>query len=169
MKNDKDVKIIKILFTITLMLFVFTIAFCIWYVFNSPKITNTNIQYVGQGKTGASAYEIAKINGFKGTEIDWVSSLKGKDGETKVVHENTTKVVELPSKPVKNGKDGKSAYELWIDSGNSGNISDFLLSLTPVVEPSVTQLRIKNGILETKTTLDRFWLKVPVCGEDVSC
>lgn len=32
------------------------------------------------GKDGKSAYEIAKDNGFIGTEAEWLASLKGKDG-----------------------------------------------------------------------------------------
>lgn len=32
------------------------------------------------GKNGLSAYEIAKQNGFSGTEQEWLDSLKGKDG-----------------------------------------------------------------------------------------
>lgn len=32
------------------------------------------------GKDGKSAYEIAKDNGYTGSEIDWLASLKGKDG-----------------------------------------------------------------------------------------
>lgn len=34
------------------------------------------------GKDGASAYEIALANGFKGTEEEWLESLQGKDGDT---------------------------------------------------------------------------------------
>ena len=33
------------------------------------------------GKDGYSAYEIALINGFVGTEAEWLASLKGNDGE----------------------------------------------------------------------------------------
>lgn len=33
------------------------------------------------GKDGASAYEIAKAHGFAGSVIDWLSSLRGKDGD----------------------------------------------------------------------------------------
>ncbi len=36
------------------------------------------------GNDGKSAYQIAKDNGFEGTEEDWVSSLKGKDGVTTI-------------------------------------------------------------------------------------
>lgn len=34
-----------------------------------------------QGEPGASAYDIAVKNGFKGNEQQWLASLKGKDGK----------------------------------------------------------------------------------------
>lgn len=34
-----------------------------------------------QGATGKSAYEIAVANGFEGTELEWLASLKGEDGK----------------------------------------------------------------------------------------
>ena len=34
----------------------------------------------GAGQDGASAYEIAVQNGFKGTEVEWLESLKGEQG-----------------------------------------------------------------------------------------
>lgn len=33
------------------------------------------------GKDGLSAYEIAVVNGFEGSESEWLASLKGNDGE----------------------------------------------------------------------------------------
>lgn len=38
----------------------------------------------GNAKNGKSAYEIAVDNGFKGTETEWLESLKGADGYTPV-------------------------------------------------------------------------------------
>ncbi len=35
-----------------------------------------------QGNTGASAYDVAKANGFEGTEAEWLASLKGEKGDT---------------------------------------------------------------------------------------
>ena len=35
----------------------------------------------GSGENGLSAYEIAKKNGFGGTETEWLASLKGPSGE----------------------------------------------------------------------------------------
>ncbi|MBR1943740.1 hypothetical protein IJ843_08410, partial [bacterium] len=48
--------------------------------------TNGKSQYLGElpkgldGANGKSAYEVAKENGFKGTEKEWLKSLEGKDG-----------------------------------------------------------------------------------------
>lgn len=36
------------------------------------------------GKDGLSAYEIAKANGFEGTEAEWLASLEGEDGYTPI-------------------------------------------------------------------------------------
>ncbi len=38
-----------------------------------------NLVGTGSGTNGASAYDIAVINGFIGTEIEWLASLKGQD------------------------------------------------------------------------------------------
>ena len=35
----------------------------------------------GPGQNGLSAYEVAVENGFEGTEVEWLESLKGDDGE----------------------------------------------------------------------------------------
>lgn len=44
----------------------------------------TNIQLT-PGKNGLSAYELAKKDGFRGTEIEWLASLKGKDANPTLV------------------------------------------------------------------------------------
>ena len=61
-----------------------------------------------KGDPGKSAYEIAKENGFEGSEEKWLESLKGQDGES---------------------IEGKSAYEIWLEQGNTGTEEDFLNSL----------------------------------------
>lgn len=40
------------------------------------------------GADGKSAYQIAVENGFTGTEAEWIESLKGKDGKTPYVGDN---------------------------------------------------------------------------------
>ncbi len=44
-----------------------------------PSRGETGSQGV-KGDTGASAYEVAKANGFEGTEAEWLASLKGQNG-----------------------------------------------------------------------------------------
>lgn len=62
-----------------------------------------------QGPQGKSAYEVAVDNGFKGTEQQWLGSLKGEKGET--------------------GNDGKSSYQLAIANGYEGTEKQWLASL----------------------------------------
>lgn len=80
----------------------------------SKKYTEQTIIGEGaiKGKDGAdgkSAYEVAKANGFEGTETEWLESLKGKTGNK--------------------GDKGLSSYEVWLSEGNVGTEDDFLLSL----------------------------------------
>ena len=62
------------------------------------------------GAPGKSAYELAKINGFDGTEQEWLDSLVGEEG--------------------------KSAYETAKDNGFEGTEEEWLQSLT--MEKTVT-------------------------------
>ncbi len=69
-----------------------------------------------KGQDGKSAYEIAKENGFEGTEKEWLESLKGADGK---------------GQDGQDGKDGKS----WLTgsvapTADDGNDGDFYLSLS---------------------------------------
>lgn len=41
-----------------------------------------------KGDEGKSAYEVAKANGFSGTEIEWLESLRGQAGKTPYIGEN---------------------------------------------------------------------------------
>lgn len=50
---------------------------------------------------------------------------KGKDSEEVTLHE--ADLLEMMSNA--KGKDGKSAYDLWIEAGNEGSVDDFLRSL----------------------------------------
>jgi len=61
------------------------------------------------GATGKSAYDIAKENGFTGTEAEWLASLKGDDGT--------------------NGTNGKSAYDIAKENGFTGTEAEWLESL----------------------------------------
>ena len=58
---------------------------------------------------GKSAYEAAVYNGYVGTEVQWLASLKGATGPT--------------------GSTGKSAYQIAVDNGFTGTVEEWLTSL----------------------------------------
>lgn len=59
-----------------------------------------------KGDPGLSAYEIACLHGFRGTETEWLASLQGQTGA-----------------------DGKSAYDIALDEGYVGTVEEWMLSL----------------------------------------
>lgn len=64
------------------------------------------------GTRGYSAYEVAVLNGYEGTEEEWLASLKGDNGDP--------------------GPQGKSAYEVAVDNGFIGTEQEWTNSfLTP--------------------------------------
>ncbi len=65
-----------------------------------------------KGKDGQSAYQIAVQNGYKGSESDWLASLKGDNGTSGT-----------------NGTNGKSAYQIAVDNGFTGTEAEWLQSL----------------------------------------
>ncbi|MDA3852715.1 MAG: hypothetical protein PF444_00500 [Bacteroidales bacterium] len=70
------------------------------------------------GSDGKSAYELALLGGFVGTEAEWLLFLKGADGVT-------------PEKGVDydDGSDGKSAFELAVLGGFVGTEAEWLVYL----------------------------------------
>lgn len=112
-----------------------------------------------QATPGKSAYQVWLDAGNKGTEQDFLKSLRGEKGD-----DGATGNTGADGKPGmsayqlavnagfrgtesewleslkngprgeqgpsgKNGQDGKSAYQIWLDSGNKGTETDFLNSL----------------------------------------
>ncbi|HJD73417.1 MAG TPA: collagen-like protein, partial [Enterobacter roggenkampii] len=112
-----------------------------------------------QAKPGKSAYQTWIDQGNKGTEQDFLNSLKGEKGETGATGETGSDgkpglsayqlavnagfrgtesewLESLKGGPRgeqgeagKNGQDGKSSYQIWLDAGNKGTETDFLNSL----------------------------------------
>lgn len=52
------------------------------------EIVSQAVSQIPSGENGLSAYEIAVIYGFDGTEAEWLDSLKGKPGITPTIGEN---------------------------------------------------------------------------------
>ncbi|MDW5289143.1 hypothetical protein [Formosa sp. PL04] len=99
--------------------------------------TDTGIVAEGQnGTDGESAYAIAIDGGFTGTETEWLASLNGTDGsngETPTIGTNGNWFIGSTDTGVvaegSNGTNGESAYQEWLDAGNTGSEQDFLDSL----------------------------------------
>lgn len=79
------------------------------------------ISQIPAGENGLSAYEIAVMCGFPGTESEWVESLKGADGVIPEIGENENwyingedtgiKARGIDGKDGKNGADGKNGID----------------------------------------------------------
>lgn len=86
-----------------------------------------------QGERGLSAFEVAMINGFQGTESEWLSSLKGEEGKQGPKGERgevgAAGASGTPGTDGIDGKDGLSAYDIAVTQGFTGSISDWIQSL----------------------------------------
>lgn len=79
------------------------------------------------GINGKSAYEIAVEKGYQGTEEEWLASLigpAGKDGANGQDGANGKDGING-----KDGTNGKSAYELAVENGFKGSLTEWLDSL----------------------------------------
>lgn len=96
----------------------------------------------GTGEDGKSAYEIAVLNGFVGTEAQWLNSLHGADGAPGPAGPQGIQGEPGPAGPAgANGIDGTigapgpqgvagpSAYQIAVSNGFVGNEQDWLNSL----------------------------------------
>jgi hypothetical protein len=81
------------------------------------------------GPDGLSAYQVAQKLGFKGTEAEWLESLKGING--------------APGNDGQDGKDGLSAYALAVQGGYSGTLTSWLESLKGEAGESAYQIAVR--------------------------
>lgn len=79
------------------------------------------------GSDGKSAYQLAVDAGFSGTLAEWLTSLNGTDGADGA--DGSDGVNGRHGVDGSNGIDGKSAYDLAVDVGYSGTLSEWLQSL----------------------------------------
>ncbi|MFD2116347.1 collagen-like protein [Paenibacillus yanchengensis] len=85
---------------------------------------NLKVSFAGgggmQGPAGASAYEIAVENGYRGTEMEWLTSLKGEKGEQ-----------GTPGTAGTNGTNGAKG-----DKGDQGPPGSYdLTAVLPIADP----------------------------------
>ncbi len=100
------------------------------FQYTKDGITWKDIVGSGGGTGGKSAYEIAVDNGFVGTEIDWLLSLKGAPGTM--------------------GTDGKSAYEIAVDHGYAGTEEQWLVYIKGIDGKSAYESAVSKGYAGTE-------------------
>lgn len=97
-------------------------------ILNSQGRNPVSIVTLGDpGKDGASAYDIAVKNGYKGSEQDWLATFRGQDGQ-----------------------DGLSAYQVAVQNGYNGTVGDWLLSLVGPKGSSAYRIAVDNGYTGNK-------------------
>ena len=109
------------------------------------------------GENGLSAYELAVKGGYTGTEEEWLSSLKGRngiDGKTVElrVYNNELQYRWLDSVGhdvsmwthlfLLTDLNGKSAYEIAAENGYTGTEEEWLQSITPDLSPYITRVEV---------------------------
>ena len=96
-----------------------------------------------KGDLGSSAYQVWLDNGNVGTETDFLNDLVGPQGpagpagfpgSAGVNGVNGIDGAQGPQGP--NGDPGLSAYEIWLNEGNSGTEQDFLDSIAQSALPT---------------------------------
>ena len=100
----------------------------------TPDLYTQLLQKISEkGKDGKSAYQIAIENGFVGTEIEWLESLKGSDGRDRVDGKDGADGQPgkdgIDGEPGVDGTDGKSAYIIAVEHGFTGTETEWLASL----------------------------------------
>ena len=114
---------------------------------NETLITLDNLrqfkELLGEGTNGKSAYEVAVDNGFKGTETEWLETLRGAAGAK--------------------GDEGLSAYESAKLGGYKGTMSEFyaLLSTLDNITVDVPECIYKGSDEPTDEDV-QYWLDTSV-------
>ena len=82
----------------------------------------------GAGSAGKSAYEIAVDNGFEGTEVEWLASLKGEQGPQGGT--GPQGVQGPPGADGTDGQDGKGITNITYDN----ETSEFVFTMSDSTE-----------------------------------
>ncbi len=106
------------------------------------------ISQIPAGENGLSAYEIAVIYGFAGTECEWLESLKGADGVIPEIGENGNWYINGVDTGIRaegiDGKDGTDGFSPMITE-NAGN-SDATYRLDIITKDgTITTPNLKGG------------------------
>ena len=105
-----------------------------------------------KGDNGKSAYEVAKANGFTGTEAEWLASLKGADGKS---------AYEVAKANGFTGTEKEWLASLKGEKGDKGEPGDYFVPCTDKSSEDYGHWIKVNGSDPTKRqTLEEMWLPV---------
>lgn len=104
------------------------------------------------GPQGKSAYQVALDNGFEGTVAEWLASLVGAQGKSayQVAVDNGFVGTEAEWLESLIGEDGRSAYQVAVDNGFDGTVAEWLASLIGPQGKSAYQIAVENGFEGTE-------------------
>jgi hypothetical protein len=94
-----------------------------------------------KGDTGYSAYDIALLNGFVGTEEQWLADLQGEQGI-----QGIQGVPGIQGNPGPSGIDGESAYETAVNNGYTGTEAEWLNSLKATLPAGAVTGDVLTGV-----------------------
>lgn len=128
------------------------------------------------GTNGKSAYEVAQDDGFVGTQTQWLATLHGKNLQIsgskanlaaiqaivtpanqeawvtldtgRLYIYNGTEWVDAGRFRGTDGKDGDSAYQIWLDEGNTGDKAAFLLAIRGTNGTNGRNVVIKGAVAD---------------------
>ena len=104
------------------------------------------------GKDGLSAYEVALENGFKGSEEEWLESLRGPAGETGETGEPG--YTPVYGKDYFDGKEGKRGLCIFCSKRDRLELDDFLVE-TDLVIPTGYTVAVGDLVLMPKGDVER--------------
>lgn len=130
------------------------------------KNAETNAVVVEQKKAETVPLDPEQIKSIIKEEVKKIPKpVNGKDGISPE---------PLPALPALNGANGKSAYELWLEQGNNGEVQDFLNSLqgTAGLDGKTAEFRCNplTNALEIRYEGQRLWSQlIQFSTESSSC
>ncbi len=122
-------KVIKLLIVALVVLILLVIGLLILFSIAFKNVQNSSIVSAGDADIVSAIKSLKVVNGKDGVDGLSIQGAPGATGANGKDSQSTTTIIQQPV----NGTNGLSAYEIWLQNGNSGNQTDFLNSLKPVV------------------------------------
>lgn len=123
--ND-DSKTLKLIIAAFALVIVLLTGLVIILAIQFSNVKRSIAQINNNADIVSAIHSLKVVNGQNGTDgisIQGPPGMNGKDSQS------TTTVIQQPV----NGTNGLSAYDIWLQQGNSGTQQDFLNSLKPVI------------------------------------